>query len=139
METQAPIVELAEPDVAEAPELTAALERLRNLVGSSSIEEARSFARELARRWGTSEEVQYWTHVLAPPIVRVRHGERGRSLDRERAWLRLHAASYPGCWLALLGDQMVAADPDLGVVLRTVRQTPGAEQALLHFEPGVLG
>jgi hypothetical protein len=135
VEAKLPVVDVAQPAAVEEPELTAALEHLRDLVGSGSIEEARAFIQELERLWGGSEEVQYWARVLAPPTVRVRHGERGRPRDRERAWLREHAAEYPGSWLALLGDQMVAADPDLGVVLQRIRQTPGAEHALIHFEP----
>jgi hypothetical protein len=137
METKLPVAGVVKPmpETVEPPELTAALDHLRDLVGGSSIEEARSLVRELERQWGESEEVQYWARVLAPPVVRVRPGERGRPLDRERAWLREHAADHPGCWLALLGDQIVAADPDLGVVLQKMRGTPGADQALLHFEP----
>jgi hypothetical protein len=56
--------------------------------------------------------------------------------EREYAWLQEHAAAYPGCWLAVLEDQLIAADPDFGVVVRAVRQTPEAERALLYFQPG---
>jgi hypothetical protein len=135
VDAKLPVVDITQPAAVEEPELTAALDHLRDLVGSGSIEEARAFIRELERLWGRSDEVQYWARVLAPPTVRVRHGERGRPLDRERAWLREHATAYPGRWLALLGDQLVAADPDLSVVLQKIHQTPGAEQALYHFEP----
>jgi len=73
--------------------------------------------------------------VLALPEVRVLQGERARPLDRERDWLRQHSGDYPGCWLAVYQDRLIAADPDLSVVLGIVRQTEGAEAAALFFEP----
>jgi hypothetical protein len=79
--------------------------------------------------------VQHFARVLAPPVVRVRPG-RGRSRDREIAWLREHAHEYSDCSLALLGDQLVAADPSLGKVMDIVRATPGAQDAILYFRPG---
>lgn len=116
-------------------ELNVALERVRRLVEESDVEGARELAVELNRRWPDDEQVRYWARVLAPPEVRVLKGEHGRPLDQERNWLRQHSGEYPGCWLAIFGDRLIAADPDLGEVLKTVRQTPGAEAAALFFEP----
>ena len=58
-----------------------------------------------------------------------------RSLDRQRAWLREHAREYPGCWLAVFEDRLVAAGPDFGEVLDKVRSRPGCEEAILFFTP----
>jgi hypothetical protein len=61
---------------------------------------------------------------------------RSRPLDRERAWLREHGREYPGCWLALDEDRLIAADPDLEVVLSLANQTPEGQRALLYQQPG---
>jgi hypothetical protein len=138
-------MEIKTPVVVEEPaaladeegrlELEPSLTRLRNMVVDGDINEAREFVKELEKRWPDSDRVQYWARVLAPAKVTVRHGERSRSTDQERTWLLKNAAKYPGCWLAVFGDRLVAVDPDLGVVLDTVRQTPGAESAVLFFQP----
>jgi hypothetical protein len=64
-------------------------------------------------------------------------GKRTRSLRREQAWLSEHAAEYPGCWLAVFEDRLIAADPSLKTVLAATRKAIGEESALLHFEPKV--
>jgi len=79
---------------------------------------------------------QYWACVLAPPVARRIPVKHSRPLDRERDWLREHGHKYPGCWLAILEDRLIAADPDVRVVLKAIRDTPGAEDALLHLRPG---
>lgn len=112
------------------------LARLRELLENGSVEEARRLVSALERRWPDAERVRHFVQVLAPPVASVRPDLRWRPLDRERAWIREHAASYPGRWLAVLEDRLIAADPSLRVVLTTVRQTPGGEGALLHFQPG---
>ena len=75
------------------------------------------------------------SRVLPRPTAIVRHRERSRPLDRERAWLRTHARDYPHCWIAVSGDNLVAADPEYAVVLAKVRQTVGVENAVLYFQP----
>jgi hypothetical protein len=106
--------------------------RLRGFLEESDIEGARAFVKELEQRWPDSEMVRHFVRVLAPPEVRVLPGVRIRRLDRENAWLREHAREYPGCWLAIRGDRLVAADPDLGGGLATVRQAPETEEPI-HF------
>jgi hypothetical protein len=88
--------------------------------------------------WPESERVQYWARVLAPPTSRsmAEPDSRPRPLDRERAWLREHGREYPGCWLALYEGRLIAADPDLEVVLTVANQTPEGQRALLHQQPG---
>jgi hypothetical protein len=119
----------------EAPSLDALLEQLKSSLTEGDVEEARSLAREMARRWPDEDRVRHWARVLDPPKVTVVPGEPRRNLDRERAWLRDHAGEYPGCWLAVNGDELVTADRDLAAVLKTVRETPGAEKSLIHYEP----
>ena len=117
-------------------ELARDLAHLHALLEREDVEGARAFVSELETRWPGSDRVRHCAQVLAPPRVTIRHGQRGRSRQRERVWLREHAREYPGRWLALLEDHLILADPDLDAVLTAVRQTPGAQRALLHFQPG---
>jgi hypothetical protein len=119
----------------EPPVLEEQLAGLRHLLEQDAVEEARSLAQDLFRRWPESERVHHWAEVLAPPKVSVSQAGQARSLDRERTWLSEHAGDYPGCWLAVFEDRLVAADPDLRVVLAATRKTLGRNSALLHFEP----
>ena len=108
--------------------------RLVRMIEQEDVEGARSFVKELEQRWPDSPSVRHFARVLAPPVVRVIPGATGRVRDREDAWLREHAREYPGCWLAVLEDRLIGADPSLGALLAKVRQTPGAEFALFHFQ-----
>jgi hypothetical protein len=121
----------------DGDELLRRLAQLRDDVSSGRVEEARAAVQNLEARWPESERVQYWSRVLAPPAARTlpRPDPRSRPLDRERAWLREHAREYPGCWLAVYEDRLIAADPDLEVVLAAASQTPEGEHALLYQQP----
>jgi hypothetical protein len=130
------VIETKTPQLDPDPALNEDLLRLRGFLESSDVEGARAFVKELAQRWPESERVRHYARVLAPPVVTLRPDKRIRRLDKEYAWLRQHAREYPGCWLAIFEDRLIAADPDLANVLATVRQTPGAEEALIHLQPG---
>jgi hypothetical protein len=126
----------ASPDTDD--ELDQKLAQLRDDVSNSRVPEARAMVKELEARWPESKRVQYWARVLAPPVVIPTTGPdpRSRPRDRERAWLREHGHEHPGCWLAVYEDRLIAADPDLGVVLPEARRTLGDRAALLHYQPG---
>lgn len=124
----------AEPNgVIDPTELGSALDRLRMLVEERPIAEARAFVQQLSQQWPEDPTVRYWARVLAPPTTRKITGMRHPPLDQEHAWLREHAHEHPGCWLAVLGDRLVAADPSFQEVMRVVRQTPGGA-ALLYYQ-----
>src|ERR1051325_9273874 len=93
-------------------ELAMDLDRIKRLVEASDVEGARAFAREFGEKWPESPQVAYWCRVLAPPRVIGRFPATGRSFEPERECFRQHAAEYPGCWIAVYGDQLVAASPD---------------------------
>lgn len=121
------------PDASEA-EADEPLSRLRRLVEDGNVEAARSLLAALLDRWPQSPRVQYWARVLAPPEVSIVEGQTTRSFDREHEWLRQHRREYPGCWIAVHADRLIAADPDLERVYRMTRETLGKEPALIYFE-----
>jgi hypothetical protein len=120
-----------------APEISDDLARLRGLLEQSDVEGARAYVKELEQRWPDSDVVRHYARVLAPPVARVVKGVPNRSFEPEFNWLRKHGREYPGCWLAVLGDWLVAADPDPRIVLKTIREDPAAKDALLHYQPRV--
>jgi hypothetical protein len=111
------------------------IRQLRDLLDAGDVEGARSLVAELEIRWPASERVRHYAHVLAPPTVRMRGDIKARPLNKEWEWLRQHAQEYPGCWLAVLGDQLVAADPDGVVVRAKAREVPGDERPLIYYQP----
>jgi hypothetical protein len=109
---------------------------LRGFLERGDLKGAWEFVKELQQRWPDSERVRHYIHVFAPSVARGAPDSARRSFQRERLWLKEHAHEFPGCWIAVIEDRFVVANPDLGVVLDTMRQTPGAETALVHFQPG---
>jgi hypothetical protein len=119
-------------------ELEQRLAELRDDISRGGrVPEAREAVKELEARWPEDPRVQHWARVLALPVARVvtEADPRSRPRDRERAWLKQHAEEYPGCWLAVYEDRLVAADPDLGVVFQEVRRVLGTDGAVLHWQP----
>lgn len=121
----------AEPD----DELERALARLRHLVETSAVPEARAFVKELVARWPEDPRVRKWDHVLEPPRVVRREPGRGRSYRQEWDWLKAHAHEYPGMWLLVYEDRLVAADRDPQVIRKIAREHPEWQDPLLHHEP----
>jgi len=117
--------------------LDEALARLKRLVESSEVEEARAYVKEVEARWPEDARARKWARVLAPPVAVALSTATGRDRRREFAWLKAHAHEYPGCWLAVDGDRLIAASPRLNEVDRAAREA-GVDQALLHFQPGDL-
>ncbi|HET6384894.1 MAG TPA: hypothetical protein VFJ58_15985 [Armatimonadota bacterium] len=121
----------AEPEFVDK-ELAEEWARFRDVLWHGSMKDARAMIAEMALRWPDSERVQYYARVLVPPVARSVPGS-GLSFDRERDWLRAHAREYPGCWLAVKGNELIAAEPDFQVIDRIVRQDPTPEQIVLYF------
>ena len=125
-----------EQPTAGPAELEEQLALMTALLERNEVHQARDLIRLLAARWPHSDRVRHLARTLAPPETRLLPEVRGRSRQKERDWLHRHAQDYPNHWLALLEDQLIAADPDVRVVVAAMRQRPGAETALLHYQPG---
>jgi hypothetical protein len=130
---------VAEPAVLIDPEAEVSedMAQIRALLERSEIEAARALIQELAVKWPASDRVQHMAKVLAPPIARVVKGQSGRSLQPEREWLSKHGHEYPGCWVAVYGDRLIAAAPDFDVVLDAVEGAEGVHYPLVVLQPGV--
>jgi hypothetical protein len=114
-------------------EVEAALAPLRGLLERGDDEDARQLIGQLPEQWPDSQRLQHLARVLAPPVVRLRPDLKPVNRVRERAWLRDHAHEYPGCWIAVLGDQLVAADRELKVVVVRMKEEPKPEKAIRFF------
>ena len=116
--------------------LAADLQHLRALLEGVRITEARRFVKELEQRWPEAERVQHYARVLEPPKVRMRPDIPARSSEREWKWLEQHGHEYPGCWLAIHEDRLIAADPDRRIVRERAERALGEETYLLFHQPG---
>jgi len=112
------------------------LARLRRLLEDADVEGARALARSMTWAWPDDPVVREYAKVLAPPVFLGRRPASGRSLVRERRWLAEHGHEHPGCWLAVSGDKLVAADSDLSQVLEAIRNSPEIVDPLVRYQPG---
>ena len=126
----------AETGPTDQERLAADLQHLRDLLEGVRITEARRFVKELGQRWPESERVRHYAHVLQPPVVRSRPDIPARSSAREWKWLEEHGHEYPGCWLAIYEDRLIAADPNRRVVMARAEQELGDEPYLIFHQPG---
>jgi len=117
-------------------QLAADLRRLNDMIERDAVEEARRYVEELEQRWPDSPRVRHFAVVLAPPVARSRPDLKPRRRDREWKWLQEHGHEYPGCWLAVHEDRLIAADPDRQIVVARVREELGDEGALFFHQPG---
>jgi hypothetical protein len=116
--------------------------KLQSLLSCGKVEEARRCARELVERWPNSDLVRRFARVLAPPVARVVPGRKGLSreqTEKESTWLREHAREYPGCWVVLDGDQLIAAHPRLRSAIEEADRRASSERGSLHYiRPGTV-
>ena len=121
------------------PKVEEDLLRIRTLLEQHDIEGARAYVKDLAARWPDSAQVQHYARVLAPPVARVVEDSRpAKARDLELAWLREHGHEYPGCWLSILDDRLIAADPSLSAVIARTGEAVGDASALLFYQPPLM-
>jgi hypothetical protein len=111
---------------------------LQSLLTHGKIEQARSLVSELVVRWPDSDLMRRFARVLAPPVARVVEGRKGitrAQSQKESAWLRENAGRYPGCWVILDGDRLLAAHPRLRTAIEEADRQVGRDVGSLHYVP----
>jgi hypothetical protein len=116
-------------------DLEQGMAQVRSLLQQADLNAARACLAQLKEEWPDSERVARLSRLLTPSGVRLDSERSDRARAEEHQWLRQHARRYPGHWLALLGDRLIAADRELSAVLEQVRRTARPDDVLLHFVP----
>jgi hypothetical protein len=97
-----------------------------------------SQARELVARalmsYPDDEELLNWKKLLAAPTVTLRPGT-GTDRVEEFQWLRAHAHSYRGMWVAVTGDELVGQAHTLGELLERLSTAGLKVEPLIHRIP----
>jgi hypothetical protein len=116
------------------PDLERSLRRVVELIEAERVPEARALVPRVVERWPESRQARHLFSVLQPPRV-LSHPDDPVCPEREQRWLQRHARDYPGCWLAVYNDRLIAADPDIEKVRAAACMEVGLDRAYLHFEP----
>ena len=83
---------------------------------------ARKKSLEWAAKFPQSEKLKRWADVLNPTFSTSRPSP-GRDFRADEKWFKENAHKYPGCWQAVSGGQLIAADPSIKVVNQKVRES----------------
>ncbi len=104
---------------------------IRSLLASEQARDARRMAACAAARFAGHPWLRKADRVLNPSRITA---EPAQAPDRTRefAWLRQHSTEYRGRWVALLGDDLLAAAEDLDEVLRELRGRDLETHPLVH-------
>ena len=84
------------------------LEEIRQHTRAGKIRTAQRLVRAAVTRYPEDPELQKAHGILVGSRAKTRPGT-GRNLREEYAWLRNPPAEYRGCWVALIGAEVVAA------------------------------
>jgi hypothetical protein len=122
----------------ENPQYSEEVATLQSLLSRGRVEEARCLVNELQVRWPESDLVRRFARVLAPPTARVVEGRSVQTREQAReegAWLRDNARNYPGCWVILLGGQLLAAHSKLRLAIEEADRQAGPDVGSIHYIP----
>lgn len=84
----------------------------------------------IAERIGDTELRKIAAVLVAPTSVKKLFRDRDRSA--EYGWLTLHSTEYRGRWVALVGDELVAAAGSLKELLLSLQTSGRKGDALIH-------
>lgn len=99
-----------------ALQLAETLARVRHLVETERVGEARELVSEALRTTPGDQELLRWQCLLAAPKVTLRP-RTGIDRTREFEWLRTHSDAYRGKWVAVVGDRLLASASNLRTLL----------------------
>jgi len=107
-------------------------ERIRELVEQDRVDAARALLAEAVEKGNHGENLAGWQRVLAPAkAVRV-GGKKAPDPTPDFQWLKDHADSYRGQWVALLGGELLTYGPTLQKVVDDLESHPQKDWILLH-------
>ena len=107
------------------------VETIQRLLADGEAGAARRAAALAAARFPNHPWITKANRVINPHRIVSRPATApDRSL--EFAWLRKNSGHYQGQWIALLGDELLAASNDFEDVLRVLRSRELEDQALVH-------
>lgn len=86
----------------------------------------------LTERW-FSQVLSIITELSRPKPKSARGS--ARDLSSSRDWLSKHAREYPGCWIAVLGNKLLIADPSIDSVMAEVKERNAEGSAVVYFQP----
>ncbi|HEX4961179.1 MAG TPA: hypothetical protein VF173_10110 [Thermoanaerobaculia bacterium] len=103
-------------------------DRIRSLVEQGEIFEARQLLDSAGELVPAESKIR---EILSPP--RVKQSER-RDVDRspEFRWIKMHAASHQGKWVALVEERLVASSDSLRELLGQIDQMQFDRRPLIH-------
>jgi hypothetical protein len=131
--TRSAVRDLAESVLSEEE----AVRVVRTLVETSRIHEARERIGEFLRIWPDSQQLQYGKRILTPTVAKVVPSIKpNRSRIKENQWIKDHARNYPGEWLLIFEDRLIASGHDLREVIRVGRTSEPEAEGVLWFQPG---
>ena len=107
------------------------VQRILSLLNAQELLAAQQEAARAAEAHPDHPWLQRANRVLNPSRV-TRVPASGSDRTKEFDWLRRNSEAYRGQWVALLRDDLIAADPDFGVVLNEVRARTLDGKPLVH-------
>jgi len=118
-------------EIARADESAQCLPRIRKLVETGRVREARTLVAEALRADPTEPQLVRWSDVLAPATTKATP-----ALDTDRSadfrWLAAHADAYPEQWVAVLRGSLVAHAATLRELEAILAESAPFAPVLLH-------
>ena len=107
---------------------------VRKLIEVGEVDSARRVLAVAQQAEAVDPECRRLARFLEPPTARA-HPARGSSSDPELDWISAHGHEYRGCWVAVLGDDLLASAGTLRELLRVVRAAAPTRPPLIHAIP----
>lgn len=108
-------------------------ERIRELVEQDYVAGARKLLAEALERGEQDAELLQWQRVLAPAKFLGFSDELEPDRTPEFEWLRTHRKDYPGQWVALAEDRLLAHSADIREVDSAVKTMTLSRRPLLLY------
>jgi hypothetical protein len=102
--------------------------RIRSLVEEGKIYEAMKLLKTAGALVPADSKIR---EILGPPRIK-RSDERDVDRSAEFRWLKTHAASYQGKWVALVEEKLVASSNSLKELLVQIDQLQFERTPLIH-------